>query len=78
MVLDRVVCCDNNHRFKLGNNEEGYNFCPECDQFIKAVPADVTKGEPFTLQYIRQAFFKKKEHKSPSRNLSIHVPFTML
>jgi len=37
------------------------------------VSADVTKGEPFTLKNLQQVFFKKREHKSSTRNLSIDV-----
>ena len=70
---DKVVCCENNHRFRLGVAGEGYRYCPECNQLLKEVPADVTKGEPFTLQYLYQAFIKKKEPKRSARNLSIDV-----
>jgi len=73
MIVDKVVCCENNHRFRLGNNTDGYNHCPECDHLLKEVPADVTKGEPFTLRYLYQAFIKKKEHKSSARNLTVDV-----
>lgn len=73
MAIDKVVCCSNNHRFRLGVAGDGYRNCPECNQLLKEVPADVTKGEPFTLRYVYQAFIKKKEHKSSARNLSIDV-----
>ncbi|MFD4492980.1 hypothetical protein [Lysinibacillus fusiformis] len=71
--MDNVACCENNHRFRLGNNEDGYNFCPECNQLIRVVPADVTKGEPFTLQHLSHAVIKKKKPKTSARNLSIEV-----
>lgn len=73
MAIDKVVCCENNHRFRLGICGEGYRDCPECNHLLKEVHADVTKGEPFTLQYLWQVFTKKKEPKSSARNLSIDV-----
>ncbi|MFJ8517065.1 hypothetical protein [Lysinibacillus xylanilyticus] len=73
MAIDKVVCCENNHRFRLGITGDGYRNCPECNQLLKEVHADTTKGEPFTLQYLSQAFIKKKELKSSARNLSIDV-----
>ncbi len=74
MTVHRVVCCENNHRFSLdGNRGEGYNHCPECNSLLKDMPANVSKGEPFTLPNLQQAFFKKREHKSSIRNLSIDV-----
>lgn len=74
MIVRNVVCCENNHRFSVeGNGGEGCNHCPECNSLLKYVPADVTKGEPFTLKNLRQVFLKKREHKSSTRNLSIDV-----
>lgn len=72
-ILDKVVCCSNNHRFRLGICGDGYRDCPECNQLLKEVPVDVTKGEPFTLQYLWRAFTEKKEPKSSARNLCIDV-----
>lgn len=63
MIIDKVVCYENDHRFRLGNNEEGYNFCPECNQLINVVPADVTKGEPFTLKHLRYVLIDKNKQK---------------
>lgn len=74
MTVHRVVCCENNHKFSVeGNGGEGYNHCPECNSLLRDVPTDVTKGEPFTLKNLQQAFFKKRECKSSTRNLSIDV-----
>lgn len=72
-AIDKVVCCSNNHRFRVGITGDGYRNCPECNDLLKQVHADVTKGEPFTLQYLSQAFIKKKEPKSSTGNLSIDV-----
>ncbi|WNO29704.1 hypothetical protein [Bacillus phage SDFMU_Pfc] len=73
MALDKVVCCENNHRFRLGIAGDGYRNCPECNELLTEAHANVTKGEPFTLQYISDAFIKKKEPKSSARKLSIEV-----
>lgn len=74
MTVHRVVCCENNHKFSVeGNGGEGYNHCPECNSLLKDVPADVSKGEPFTLLNLEHVFFNKREHKSSARSLSIDV-----